>query len=608
MNPFRTTRHLRSVLAATAVVSLTAGAVAATSGGDTDDTASLQSTPVEVAWTTPIQPAADSATEVPTTTNTPDAAPSDSTAAQVVETPSPAAADTPAEPVTETDAGADTGEPTDSADEVPTQPTDTNEPTDEVDEPALGKDAGAVTETGGVAEQPQHPIPPVPPVPAPSWGPVMLNTFDLPEPAFAVEQLPSEEIPTETPPKFGELSSNAFGCDSRCITRALLHPNPLSADLDIEIETTVATQMIVWVLPAGPYLVQGVPVHFGKTPYLFSDGDVDEWAATLPGLAYETTYRIVVGAIDQQDNHEYVTTLFTTVDSPADDFAGNGTGCYYQCITGGTAIPLPDHDEVDLEITTNTDVDFEIAVSTSEPGTIADHPFLPNDEEVYLLSKSPRYTKVRVLDLEPDTTYHVVVKVTDDKGQSQWATGEFTTDPAPPPPPPVHLPTDVFISFERIHVHHDGDNSGINSGEVSFTWEVRSSTESIYYGTRGTAKVDNGDSLPFAYQTGTWVSVPVDGKLPNITIVGTEQDFVSTVYECGPHAIIETPYFDESCDMTFNPAVTGELGLGFIESLAPCSDWGIDGEKANDRCIVVSAPFVSGDFVQFDTLISFHIA
>jgi hypothetical protein len=516
--------------------------------------------------------------------------------------PDDTASDTTADPVS-SDATIDAVSST-----VPASASDV-EPVDEVDEPEVGGDAGAVTQFGGVNQRPSHPAPAAqPPAPASSWEPIALTGVEGPAPDMSAIQLPPVDVPSlDSTGPIGQFSSNAFGCLSRCIASAVLQPSAMTTDLGFTLHASVAVQTHVWVLPAGPFVVNGVPTHVGKPPTASSPGATGEWSTTLGSLEPSTTYRIVAGAVDQQGNPEYATTQITTSGVP-DQLVGNGGPCHFQCITAGTVIPGAHYGTVDLEVHANADVTFHAAASPQEPGTIDGKPFLPDDVSMASVTTSARSVRYRVVGLEADTTYHVVVTALDGEGNVAHAMGEFRTDPAPPlPPPPPPIPTDVFISFERIHIHGDGDQSSVNKGEIRFQWAVGGTSNPIYRGVRDRAKIDTGATVTLPEGSGTWVSVPVGGSFPRILVQAEEDDYSNGMCTTG-FGLQLYPKWDEACDVTVNVAMSQEWGLGWLDHMQPCTDFGLTGWKGEGLCTVLPSGHINDDFVDFDALVSFHVA
>jgi hypothetical protein len=584
-----TTRHLAATALTTTALVLTAIAIAVTSG-ESSDAADSAANLVPTAPTTVVQPI-----EATTPENVIDATATSAT----VETLPATVDETAGDDTTATDETTEPEEPADLPEE---------QPIDEINEPDVGPDAGAVTQQGGVSDKPVHVPPSAPPVPAPSWSPVGLELVEDATPVIVFPELPPVPIPSLGQPAAPDsLSSNEFGCKSRCITSALLNRNHFSPDVEFTMETNVTTTSHVWVLPNGPYIVNGIPAFAGKAPVATSGGAVHSWATTLGSLQHDTTYRIVVGAVDQHGNPEYATTTFTTVGAP-DNLVAAGSPCLFQCITEGNVIPVYSYNIVDLEVKANADVQIDFAVSTQEPGTIGGHPFLPNEVSIANLNSSAQSKRVRMGSLSADTTYHVVAKATDVEGNTAYAVGQFHTDQAPPPPPPAPAPTDVYISFERVHIHGDGDQSAVNKGEISLTWFVGESlNHQIYQGQRAEEKIDAGVSVVLPQNAGTWVAIPEGGSFPEI-IVNADEDDANVGY-CSSGIGIQTyPYFNEQCDTTVNVIKTNNnLSLGWLDLMKPCTDYGLTGWKATGLCTVMSSAHISDDYVDFDVLISFHV-
>ncbi|MDX1450247.1 MAG: hypothetical protein R3246_14435, partial [Acidimicrobiia bacterium] len=112
---------------------------------------------------------------------------------------------------------------------------------DELENPNLvGIEFGAISQEGvGSPAPPPEPIPQMP-----DWEMIELDTVESPNPEAFVDPDPV------TVPAFSgaidDFVSNAVGCQLNCIRKAVLHPSFLRAEVDIEVETNVATTLTVW--------------------------------------------------------------------------------------------------------------------------------------------------------------------------------------------------------------------------------------------------------------------------------------------------------------------------------------------------------------------------
>jgi hypothetical protein len=487
-----------------------------------------------------------------------------------------------------------------------TDPTATSEPgrstelTAPDDEGALPVEAGAVSVLVAPAAPGSHPG-----GTAPSWQEAHLAPFESPA--------PPDPDPVAVPPYDadgpGGLVSNAYGCLSDCIVHALLIPQTFHTDLGVDVETNVPAASYVWATTTQPAIQGGVPV-MTTWPTIYNQHESKEWTSTLTGLAFATTYHIVVMVVDDHGNETWAMTTYTTVDAPGPgQLVGNGDGCYYQCITDAILYPGETFDTVDMVLVASLDVDFDVAVSTSAPGTIAGKPFLPEDEPFAIVQDGGNDVRGRVTGLQPDTVYNVVVRATDGDGFTAHAVGQFRTDPAPAP-----VPTDVKITWERIHVADDGDPGAWGQGEIGFAWGL--GPENAHwrtYGNRYEEKIDDGTSIVLGGPNHAWASVLPGESLPTVVVNARERDSNGVLHlpepcvNFFPTHLEPVPKYNSSCLDRTNVARYDVPTLETIRQLPPCRIYGLTGDQEEDRCVVIESPTVNENYAQIDVLVSFHI-
>jgi hypothetical protein len=455
---------------------------------------------------------------------------------------------------------------------------------------------------GPAPVQPTHETPPPPP---PSWNGVTLSPVAKTAPAPELVAPPAP-VPV---PVFGgidDLTSNAVGCAATCIVEALLHHQQIAADLDLTIETNVAGTVRVWISKQPPVMIGGVPVFPGKQP-IVSPAGVTSWATTLGGLSYDTQYHVIVRVDDQYGNKEYATTPVTTRSAPGGGaLVGNATGCQLQCITRAEVVSSNDYSVVALMVDTNVPAEIRVAISTSEPGWVGENPLLPEDEVFTVASTTPQGIVGSASGLDPDTTYHVVVKATDANGSYAWAVGQFHTDPLPPR---VVTPTDVYVEFERIELLHDGDPSWKNRGEIGLVWGFFDPYDVV--GSRPYDKMSDGDSYTVPDGHGRWFSLEPGDRIPDINVTAHEFDLAldGDGGDClSGETLADAPHVDDPCDTTVNPAEFNGATLESLSGLAPCIAYGLTGPAANDRCARFESPEMGDSFARIAVIVRFHIA
>ena len=506
-------------------------------------------------------------------------------------------------------------------------PNPTPEPLEQEDFPA-----GAELPDIGVPVVNPGPVPELPPAGDVNPEPAESAVPPAPEPIpVDLETLPPEGVPPMPEPEPeppvsvsdvadgapGNLTGNEVGCESRCITRALLHKNIRTADVDFEMRTNVATTRAIWVLPNGPFVVDGLPVHMRNAPYATDMQPGKSWNLPITGLEHGRSYRIVVTAADNQGNVEMATTVMTTTDGPADDLASPGSPCNFDCLTSATVIPGPDFGRASISIEANAPVLFEVAISTSEPGTIDGNPFLPNDVTITDVTASDVSYQANAIGLAPKTEYYIVVRVTDDEGNRNYATGSFTSLPAPVVPDPEPLPDEsVFVAtwIERVHIHENGDNVG--RGEVSMRYGIfdlgddtpESEAATDHRWVRPFVKVSDGESMD-AYGMRLSEVDPWE-RLPSVIVNAAESDAVGDpLTDCGFEVAAQLAGSDRisTCDQALTAAVLDDITVGWIETLPSCDGYGVEIAQSSDRCFVLKSGPSPDGFVVFDALIVFRI-
>ena len=168
-------------------------------------------------------------------------------------------------------------------------------------------------------------------------------------------------------------------------------------------------------------------------------------------------------------NHTYEFRLFNKNDEPLTPVRlVNGQkppphtydyGCAKQCITDVDVEPHGTY--VELHIKTDEPAKYRAAVSKQAPGPDGE---LFNQAGLANSTLGDDYTDytLNVIQIQPDTLYHYVVKAEDFKGRTAWKTGTFKT-----------LKRKLVVNYTQIQMINDSDPS--STGECVFSWHVNGS-------------------------------------------------------------------------------------------------------------------------------------
>lgn len=562
-------RRFRNAIVGTLAVATLGGAVAVVAASPTRQTTT--STATEVA-------PPDDAAVAPGPTTGPTA------------TPSPTATDSPA---SDSPASDSAGGPAALSDAV------IDEPADEIDEPDAPGNAGEVTGDDLPADPPPAPAPsgpvelqPVPktPPPAPVPDPIDLLDFDPdptpPGPNPAVPTVGNLQVATAN--GVDDLASNFTGCALKCVEQAILTPNLQTPNLALAVETTVPARIDIRLTNQDT----------DGELYISSNTFKTEWNTVLGPLEEGTPYHLLFEAYDEEDQkqvytHEFVSTARLAL---PDTLAGNESGCALQCIIEGVVNHTDSFDTVEVHVETDTPAVLRAYVSTAAPGWVGDTPLMPAESEVTVSPNLSTSWTFDVGGLAAETVYHVVVKATDDDGQTAFQVGQFTTD--------EEQPVDVLVTFRQIFVQWDGDKSGVNRGELSFAWGF----DGTPIGFRGEEKMDGGTIINLSSHNAQWFSLSNDGVLPKIMVRGTERDWDGLVELCAQGTGIPSqPVYSPDCDSKTNVAQTGHWTLADIEELPACAAIGFEGAGIFDRCASIFTPDAGDDYAKFQVIVTFSI-
>jgi hypothetical protein len=449
---------------------------------------------------------------------------------------------------------------------------------DDALEATPGPDAGSVITIDGTTTPPVR-------TPAPSSELALLDETAPPSPS----------TPLQLQGAPGGLTSNAFGCQSNCLTHALLTPSNEGPFAYLDVETKVSTVGSLWVLDEPTFTISGVPVVPAQ-PTVTSGNATTSWTTAIQ-LDYGQEYHMVLKVEDTQHNAKWAMGTWTLPEPGS---------CYSQCITMAKVEHTDDHGRVDLVVTTSApaaeDIDFQVAVSSQAPGVMGAYPILPADEPFVVDQDGANDIRGHVAGLEADTDYHVLVRATDQEGFTSYALGQFTTG--------AEDPTDVKIGFERIYVHHDGDAGAWGQGELSFAWgRQQDGLTPTVFGARSEDKIGDGTSVSLG-DANYWVSVYEGGTI-SLEVDAHENDTHGNVsYDhCWKirRMLFGHQNYDETCMTRTNIALSGPMTLADIAALPTCDYYGLNGDEADDRCLKLQSMAANDKHALFDAIVSFRI-
>lgn len=380
----------------------------------------------------------------------------------------------------------------------------------------------------------------------------------------------------------------AGGCANQCITSAELTSVFNSPDVNMTMRTNVPASMTVWVSTSAPIDV-GFPLFMGVPAASHTPTLRTSWTTGIGGLSADTTYHIVVRAIDGNGNRSYRQGTFhtaTPVEQPGDLLdVGDGAACWVQCIT--EAVVEPDSLEAALHVETHTSAMLDAYVSihapSEGPGGIPTFPGVAPNATTDGLDVTT--WDATLSGLQPDTTYHVIVRATDLFGGRSYRAGTFRTDPG----------DQYVVRIEQIHIVGDGDDGGSNRGELSFQW----GTNAITLGGRGEEKVAS-ESVIHLSEDNAVITLDDGGYLPELVVAAAERDAdgLSELCTMGTGVVREPGYFD-NCDLKVNVATSPMVRFDSLDGRLRCSHYGID-ERPDAACFIFeSVEGLGGDHASF---------
>lgn len=269
-------------------------------------------------------------------------------------------------------------------------------------------------------------------------------------------------------PTIGTLTSGA-GCGAACITKAWLTPMPAGTTMALEVKTDTAARITATV-------DTDAPAHDPKGQAYFPHPDVSastgtqyrtQWTTTLQPLTAATRYHIVVRAVDSAGRTSVQSGVFRT--RSAELSAAEVGGCSANCVHSAVLSPAGGS-TVDLRVTTAVAATMAVWARTEAPGKDgAGQPAYPGRAPTASTGATGQTGWTAHLKLEYGTSYHILLRVTDGQGRSEYHTGSFEAPPRPPAAGAHH----VRLTLHTIVVDDDGDHDPLNwRGELRFLAEV----------------------------------------------------------------------------------------------------------------------------------------
>jgi hypothetical protein len=190
-------------------------------------------------------------------------------------------------------------------------------------------------------------------------------------------------------------------------------------------------------------------------------------------------------------------------------------------------------------------------------------------------------------DLADETTYHVLVRATDENSKRDHQIGSFTTLEAPPTP--------VRVSVDRIDVTDSGDLIG--KGEVRFGFAY----DGVLVGSISEQKLNDSATLYPTDHNFITTALGKDEQLASFATWAGERD-VSLAGFC------EAPVPGLGCKgINWTAAFGGQHTIAEILELPKCGPLGFDGDAADDHCEQVHGYEGIGDYVSFKVFIRYDV-
>ena len=392
----------------------------------------------------------------------------------------------------------------------------------------------------------------------------------------------------------GQLSAgeDAGGCANSCIVKAVLTPNLTSPNLKLEVKTHTPATIRVWWAEQPPNTMVLAKAS--------SPANSTAWTASLAPLKAATKYYLVVKATDGNGKTSTASTAFTTI-TPYENPGGlanpgGPAGCAVQCITKAVLSAGGSFSSKNLETASHTPARFIAQVSAKAPTYKDGIPSLTDTEATSSTAEYLTSWKTTLNNLRGETKYHIVVRAIDEKGNSAYQVGSFTT-----PPEPTH---DVVFTYLTVRVTHDGDSSWKNRGELSFRWGAGDTT----VGSRGEEKMSDPVTVNIPRGSSGYIAKGIKGSkgvLPTVYVSASERDADGLAEFCAmgtgvPHEAGS----NGDCDAKWNVAKSPTTTFGDIDKLPLCTSLGLSDAWAGVRCMQLTTEDHGDDYARFSTIVA----
>lgn len=285
---------------------------------------------------------------------------------------------------------------------------------------------------------------------------IKVNDVQVPVSGTKLGGLVAPGGPTTSPvPTVGGLIAPGISpCAAQCIIEAQLSTLPGRADVTLEVRTNTPAELVAQVDTREPsYSKDGKPYFADPQVRVATDNRRSEWTVVLRPLEPDTKYHIVVAARDHLGGTSFQTASFRT-QKVINQIAGNEPGgCSTNCVSHAQLTPIFGSPNLGIEVRTLVPTRIVVRVNNvAVAGTGNEYVTEWND----------------TLELQPGLSYAITLRVTDEQGRSQQHTAVATT-----PKPVADHQSRVLVTFHKIRVHDDADNTFFNrKGELTFRFEV----------------------------------------------------------------------------------------------------------------------------------------
>ena len=380
------------------------------------------------------------------------------------------------------------------------------------------------------------------------------------------------------------------GCKAGCIKTAWIKGNQLNTSVELNVGTNFDAVIDAFVSTQAPVQNQaGDPSMPGLAPALSTGQPNTALHGTLDNLSEDTHYFLLVRAVDDNGTSTFVGE-FTTVEplTHPDQFGGNdpNPGCSAGCIThavvGDVSI-----DSANLTVATSLPATIEAWLSTSPIDRSGQTPTVTDASHHFTTPADWTTWKLAMHDLTDETTYHVLVRATDENGKADHQIGSFTTLKA--------LPTPVRVSVDRINVSNSGDVIG--KGEVRFAFAY----DGNLVGSISEQKLSDSATLHPTNHNFITTALGKDDRLASFATWGGERD-VSLAGFC------ESPISGVECHgINWTAAFGGQHTMAEILELPKCGTLGFEGAADDDHCEQISGYEGIGDYVHFKVIVRYDV-